>query len=349
MKRLSVLLIFISFLSFSQEECEVLGEPIEYNFSANKNLVYTIPLSVKIILDVNGNTTLNEAGFFNQIERFNQRSQYVNLEVIETLYIQSEEYYSLSRNESFAIKEEINPETGSTYHNFETLNVYLAWRVENSSGQSLCGFAYYPSWNAYNWVTFLANSCADESTTPHEFGHLFGNFHTHGTSNNFNSTNELVDRSNCYSSGDNYCDTQADPRLSTATVTTDCEYIGDYLDRDGVLMIPDTRNYMSYSRRSCRNMFSEEQQLDHQEAAAFYCQNMNCGTLGINNETLSKLKIYPNPFNNYIELSSKVDYKLYDLTGKLVFLGNNNTIRTSSLPKGFYILKIGQDVYKLIK
>ena len=77
--------------------------------------------------------------------------------------------------------------------------------------------------------------------------------------------------------------------------------------------------------------------------------NVVDNTLSSGNNTIQKFTVTPNPFNDYINLSSKVEYKLFDLTGKVLLLGNNNSIRTSSLPKGIYLLKIGQDVYKVIK
>jgi len=106
---------------------------------------------------------------------------------------------------------------------------------------------------------------------------------------------------------------------------------------------------MGYGWKDCRTHFTTEQQLDHEATAAFYCQTLNCNSLSTVQQPIQKFKVTPNPFNDYITLSSKVEYKLYDLTGKLLISNYNNTIRTSSLPEGFYILKIGQDVYKLIK
>jgi len=59
------------------------------------------------------------------------------------------------------------------------------------------------------------------------------------------------------------------------------------------------------------------------------------------------IKIYPNPANNVLNISTNrnfVDYKIYSITGELVdsraYQENNSTIDISELPAGAYILKV---------
>ena len=74
----------------------------------------------------------------------------------------------------------------------------------------------------------MRNSCAyNGSTIIHEFGHYFSLFHTHGPTNSAITT-ELVDGSNCTTSGDELCDTPADPNLSGNV--TNCLYTGGLFD-----------------------------------------------------------------------------------------------------------------------
>jgi hypothetical protein len=349
-------LLFIYFVNITvafgqEEECEALGERIDFvtaSDGGNTNS-YVVPVSVKVIRNSNGFTTLNENELLQQIEEFNNKSQYVTLQVTETLYIDSDEYYFLTWSEHFDIRRETNPNTGTTYHNNQALNMYIANTVRNSVGSTLCGFAYYPNFSSFNYALFIANDCSGTSTTPHELGHSFGNYHTHGFSNDFNSTAELVDRSNCLFTGDRLCDTQADPRLSTSTVNTDCEYTGTWVDGNGDLMIPDPLNYMSYSRRSCRSEFTEQQQLEHQSSAEFLCQTMDCQTLGIKDIAYKEFKIYPNPFTDKINLKSMQKYQIYNYLGQKVLEGEGQEVLTTNLEPGAYLLKIGTKTYKVIK
>jgi len=87
-------------------------------------------------------------------------------------------------------------------------------------------------------------------------GHCLNLFHTH----NERGCLEKIDGSNCEICGDEICDTPADPKLYGPQFLTDnnCNYIGT-VTQDGVPYNPDTHNYMSYSRESCRNRFTPNQ------------------------------------------------------------------------------------------
>jgi|GEM_PF-1215403 len=176
-------------------------------------------------------------------------------------------YYSSAGLEFFlAINEEIN---SSQYYNFvnteeaaiglkydvpNTLNIYF---VGNINAGTLCGYAYFPGEGPDR--VLMANSCATNgSTLPHEIGHYFSLIHTHGT-NNDQLTDELVARTNCTTAGDQLCDTPADPQLSINNVNTSCQYTGTTLDANNDSFVPDPRNIMSYSRKECRDVFTNGQ------------------------------------------------------------------------------------------
>ena len=97
-----------------------------------------------------------------------------------------------------------------------------------------------------------------ESTTLiHEFGHHFNLIHTHGTSNDPGSTDELVNGSNCVSAGDRLCATPADPLLNSSNVSSvNCLYTGSATDTLGQVYEPDTSNIMSYSPNICTDFIS---------------------------------------------------------------------------------------------
>lgn len=143
------------------------------------------------------------------------------------------------------------------YNEVNVINIYTVPNVYNSSGSSLCGYAYYPG--GPNRI-MMANSCfTNGSTLSHEMGHFFGLLHTHGSSNTTNSTDELADGSNGATAGDRIPDTPSDPKLSNSVVTTSCNYTGSYLDNNGQPHQPDPHNIMSYSRKSCRDVLTPGQ------------------------------------------------------------------------------------------
>ena len=93
----------------------------------------------------------------------------------------------------------------------------------------------------------------------HEFGHHF-NSCTHGDSNEPESTDELVNGSNCSTAGDRVCDTPADPLINGSNVSSvNCMYTGNATDAMGQFYDPDTSNIMSYSPNTCTDSISIEQ------------------------------------------------------------------------------------------
>ena len=143
-------------------------------------------------------------------------------------------------------------------HNVDNvINIYFANTVtSSSSGSGLCGYAYFPGGQE---VILMNNSCATNgSTLSHEMGHFFALSHTHGNSNS-TLTEELVDGSNCETTGDFICDTPADPQLSFSNVTASCVYTGNAIDANNQFFDPDPLNIMSYSRKDCRTLFSPQQ------------------------------------------------------------------------------------------
>lgn len=85
------------------------------------------------------------------------------------------------------------------------------------------------------------------------------------------------------------------------------------------------------------------------------CFNIN--TIGINEHNKTQMTIYPNPNKGVftIEMLNNQEhyFEITDLTGKLVYQGKINNILTtvdlSEYENGIYLLKIDEDVVKLIK
>lgn len=76
----------------------------------------------------------------------------------------------------------------------------------------------------------------------------------------------------------------------------------------------------------------------------------------VKNEELQHVKVYPNPATNIVHvegLNDGVDYEICDVVGAALLKGTlqnkNNTINIAELPKGVYLLKIGNRSMKLTK
>lgn len=134
-----------------------------------------------------------------------------------------------------------------------TINIYFV----NSA--PFCGISAF-TFSATQQIV-MNNTCTglptNHSTFPHEIGHYWDLFHTHERA----MGTECVSGSNCASAGDLVCDTAADPELSTSNVNTSCQYVGTTTGpcAGDPPYQPDTRNYMSYSRKECRDVFTPGQ------------------------------------------------------------------------------------------
>lgn len=342
MKAIKYLLIFLISFGYSQEqECEVGGNP-DFQVKVadgGRSDSYTIPLAIHIVTADNGNTTINLDRLQEELDALNGLYlNQINFEVCSVNYVASDVWYNLELNEQGRLLNETAVDLA--------FNVYFVGSIEN-----YCGYAYYPNSGSVNGYAkaFVRNSCLNGSTFAHELGHNLGLYHTHGRNNTFNSTDELADGSNGGDTGDLVVDTPSDPKLSTSIVNTDCVYTGDALDKSGAPHCPDPRNLLSYSRKACRDVVTQGQ-VDRAKAVIdTYYFKYQCETLSTPTFNRTDFRVYPNPFNDIINLSSKKSYQLVDINGKVLNLGNSDKIDTSNLSSGIYFLQIGDEVFKLVK
>ncbi|HET9887043.1 MAG TPA: FlgD immunoglobulin-like domain containing protein, partial [bacterium] len=135
------------------------------------------------------------------------------------------------------------------------INIYFTLNLKTSPSNPICGISAFTFSDVQ--AIAVANACTatpeNHSTVPHEIGHYFDLFHTHETA----FGEEFVDGSNCFDAGDLLCDTPADPVLTSATVdSVTCAYEGNEIDSNGDHYDPDTHQFLSYSRKHCRDAFS---------------------------------------------------------------------------------------------
>ena len=134
-------------------------------------------------------------------------------------------------------------------------NAMNQYYVNQFSKPGLGGYAYFPADQPNSTRSFILNEDDEADLAnrllPHELGHNFGMFHTQGNTNP--GTTELVTRqvgANCLTTGDELCDTPADPfglQGASTTAVSGCPvYNGTVRDANGALYTPSVSNIMSY-------------------------------------------------------------------------------------------------------
>ena len=262
-------------------------------------------------------------------------------------------------NNEYALFEKINDETLCDSADIQNvLNIYFVprlYKISSGDTVNLCGYAYLSGVTKNRII--MKNSCASNgSTLAHEIGHYFSLYHTHSSSNG----DELVNGSNCSTAGDSFCDTPADPTLSTSTVTNSCNYIGNEQDSNGDFYEPDVTNFMSYSRKSCRDFFSIEQ-LSQMNAYLFFYRNYLVCPLDIDSSFVAEefdFNFYPNPGKDLIYVNSNqtngepLNLKIHDLTGRLILDGSVNStfiLAVDEYNYGIYFITLSNDLESITK
>ena len=288
----------------SHEDCATVTTPdtyfnqTEYNYflqnyleAKNEREMVRIPVVIQIVNFTLGGGGLDRAYIPEIMDSLNIRFASVGIEFYQcqaAVDIFEDNFYNFDRF--------IYGDTLAESNIPDVLNMYFINRVVNDA-TSLCGYARFP-WDEHQYLV-VKNACAlNGSTLAHEVGHFLGLLHTHET----NRGNELVNGSNCSFTGDEICDTPADPELGTRNVNTNCEYTGTARDLNNDLYDSDPHNIMSYSRVKCKTFFSEEQAARMHYYLERDYQHLVCANLTHVNEVyLQDVKVYPNPTSTLFE------------------------------------------------
>ncbi|BAO74294.1 T9SS type A sorting domain-containing protein [Winogradskyella sp. PG-2] len=271
-----------------KSELEILEEQFLQNrlTSRSSTALTSVPIKAHIVRQTNGTGGLTTIELDDAIATMNSIYVDAGLEfyLCDTInYIDDDNFYAYETNDESALF--------AANSVADIMNIYFTDNiVSSSSGGGLCGYARFPG-GAITENILMANSCATNgSTLAHEVGHFFALTHTHGGSNS-TTTEELVNGSNCDTTGDFICDTPADPQLSYGNVNGACEYIDPFTqDANGQTYVPDPQNLMSYSRKECRTLFSPQQLARINSIYHLSRNNITCSTFGadfVADETVS--------------------------------------------------------------
>ncbi len=240
-----------------------------------------VPVQHYVFRSSGGNGGITSADIQDAMDDLNRNYQFAGVQFYEcssVRFVNSSTYYNYSQTQQTQLL--------ATYYVNNVVNVYHFNSVTSSGGSGLCGYSDFPPGPD---IVIMAGSCTlNGSTLSHEFGHYFSVLHTHSTIGG----KEYVDGTNCSSAGDLLCDTPADPVLGNSNVNSSCFYTGTQLDPKGDLYTPDTRNIMSYSRRSCRSLFSLEQYSMISYSAINDRDYLGCSTINICNTPTNQNEIF---------------------------------------------------------
>lgn len=310
--------------------------------SSSKKQSFRVPVKAHAVRDTDGRGGLSTSSIESALEDLNNIFKDVNVQFYlfnGVEFIDDSNLNEIRKGDEGAL---IND-----YYREGVLNIYFTDKILNISDLSICG---YNIDNLDKNIIILKNSCAvNGSSMAHEIGHFFSLIHTHG--NGISGTMELVDGSNCDTTGDGLCDTPADPGLSYDNVNEDCNYTGITIDANGDFYAPDTGNVMSYSRKSCRDHFSAQQ---YARMYAYYLMMKDeifdeFEVSTTTTEGLESLKIYPNPVTNgqiFIQrdefLNETLEFEVTNLSGQILFKGysTKDVINVNQLPSGSYFLTL---------
>jgi len=278
-----ILVLFFTTPFFSQEISEECGTTYDQNFYELKTqklddfnyflneyydkrnqksttAITDIPVRVNILRTTSGNTAVSENDVINRINDANEEfaDSFMRFYVCDGInYITDNALF----NFNYADQQQL-----IQYNQENIMNIYFMNSITNNSGGGICGFTQFPQgFSSNSDILVMSANCSGNlyNTFTHELGHHFGVEHTHGPINGI-LTSELVSGANCHSAGDYFCDTPADPQLSSANVsTTNCAYTPNTSpppsDAQGQYFNPDTSNFMSYAPQSCRYSFTPQQ------------------------------------------------------------------------------------------
>lgn len=330
-----VLLIIGSVTSFTQRHCGVKNQydnrPLTKQANraiASDTTPVSLPVQVYIVRNDDGSGGLTGlpafGGIVNQLDIDFAHLNYDFYECAFPIYIDRTDLINLhSVNEIDSLV---------AYEQTQAINIYV---IETFEDQFIGGLGSFP-WASKSYIIVKTTSWID--AVSHEVGHYLGLLHTQ-------SSNELVNGSNCLTAGDRLCDTPADPGLSTSNVNSNCVYTGTTTDLNGDLYNPLTDNFMSYTRASCDASFTQNQD----SVMRYYLANdrsyLTCNQTTVINEIKNKeLILFPNPASEQLDIKANFAIEkitIYNVSGKLIEeTVNKNVLDISRYKKGYYRINV---------
>ncbi|HEY1038974.1 MAG TPA: M43 family zinc metalloprotease [Bacteroidia bacterium] len=152
---------------------------------------------------------------------------------------------------------EQDPHEKQIYNNYyvdSTINIYLVESIITPANAG--GYAYMPG-DSLDMIV-VQKSFVTGIVPIHEMGHFFGLPHTFEGPSQGAPSIEFVDGSNCSTTGDLFCDTEADPHPAAEDDNRPCSFAYGPADGNGDFYTPPVDNIMTYYK-NCRCRFTQQQ------------------------------------------------------------------------------------------
>lgn len=247
--------------SLSPEEKAILRTQLE-NASLPKNGGFTcVPIKIHIVRLSNGTGGATMQDVMLDLSFLNEKFAPMELEFYvcgsEPLYLDDNNFYD------FNIAQENNMVNGFGPEANNTINLFFVNSIGGSPGTGMVGYTYQPqNLVSTNRIVLDRNVISTGHTLVHEVGHWLSLMHTFdgteqgNTHPNAENVARVVPQANCLTSGDDLCDTEADPGFNGTNVDLGCNYTGTATDQFGELYTPLLDNIMSYFPENCQNPYT---------------------------------------------------------------------------------------------
>jgi hypothetical protein len=211
---------------------------------SNINLWANLSLSIHVVKNKMGLPGIGVSTIQTSVTDANNYFKTIGIQfVIDKIdYIEDYNYSSVSKSKNMI-------ELLTKHAENNKINLFLVDSIQINLF-AYYGFTYFPNQTDSNFI-FLCKNEVNGVSLSTQLGHFFGLLSTHETAGG----RELVNESNCKTSGDFLCDTYADPDIFSL-VDSACKYSGILRDPAGLFYVPSVANIMSNSPFQCKCIFT---------------------------------------------------------------------------------------------
>ena len=224
----------------------------EFDDSTSRGIT-EFPIKLHLVSKADGSdgVTIGEA---------NEAINYLNTMFLKAYirFLPLEDYSYIKSDELYKIPLEKEEELCKAYDVPNVINLYIVNTIK-SDRNTFDGFTHMPQKTPINRMFVRKKSLNDKVTLVRQMAHYFSLYPTSGPDLGMRSE-ERVDGSNCLTTGDEICDTPADPGLNIQLVDSRCEFIGNQQDADSKFYRPLTNNIMCDNpREECLTKLTRQQ------------------------------------------------------------------------------------------
>jgi hypothetical protein len=215
--------------------------------------IIEIPIKVHIIRKDDASTVVTVAEIQAAIKNLNEQFLPIYIRFIplpDYNYLNSTYFHAFDKTKEAELADKNDVD--------KAINLYIVGNMKIDKN-NYNAYTHPPTNRPKDRIFITNKALLDKISLPRQIGHYFSLYPTHGT-HLTERTTELADGTNCKTTGDEICDTPADPRLDGRMVDGRCTYIGNLQDGHNKFYRPQIENFMSDNpRSSCVTTFTKQQ------------------------------------------------------------------------------------------